>query len=227
MGDDVPSSLKLNFGNSTFDWLVGQDGNTEYTSDGYQFTGSDSGSGWSINWDVMASGSESLQAITASYTVMNTSLDTQYFSMYFTDPINMMSSSSLVGGSIGGYVMDLNGDGATLESDGPIYMGFVDASNFDPLNGDIVGELLSNVSLSVGGYLTGNLSPESFGNVPSIPGQVGPGIESNIGFALNFVLSPGDAAGFTGSFVARIPSPATAGLLGIAALCGRRGRRRK
>ena len=228
--DDVPSSLKLHFGNETFDWLVGQDGNTEYTDNGYIFSGNDFGSGWNLNWEVMASGSEFVQSITSTFSVINTTNSTQLYTLYFAEPVMMTSTSSLVGGSVGGYVVDLNGDGAFLQSassSDSIYSGFVDASESGPLNEDIVGRLLTGASLEVGGFFTGNFTPESFGNVPSIPGQSGPGIEDNIGFGLTFALSAGDAAGFSASFAARIPGPGTAGLLGIAALCGRRRRRRK
>ena len=228
--EDVPGSLRLNFGNDSFNWLVGQDGQTEYTDDGYVFTGNDYGSGWNMNWEVMASGSDFVQSISATFSIINTSSTTQYYSLYFSEPVMMQTGSSLVGGSVGGYVADLNGDGAMLASNSSsdaIYSGFVDASAFDPLNGDIVGELLQGSSLSVGNFLTGSFSPESFGNVPTIPGQAGPGIDENIGFGLNFSLSAGDAAGFSASFAAMVPGPATAGLLGIAGMCGRTRRRRK
>ena len=227
--DDAGGALKLNFGNDSFNWLVGQDGQTEYTDDGYVFSGNDYSSGWNMNWEVMSSGSEFIQSITATFSIINTTSSTQFYSLYFFDPVMMTTPDSLVGGSVGGYVVDINGDGAMLSSGGAgsaIYSGFVDASEFDPLNGDIVGQLLQNSTLEVGSYLTGNLTSESFGNVPTIPGQEGPGIDENIGFGLMFELSAGDAAGFSASFAARVPGPATVGLLGVAGLFGGRRRRR-
>jgi len=229
LADDTGGTLKLNFGNDSFNWLVGQDGQTEFTDDGYVFSGNDYGSGWNMNWEVMSSGSEFIQSITATFSIINTSSSTQLYSLYFYDPVMMETASSLVGGSVGGYVVDINGDGAFIsaaDSTSSIYRGFVDATEFNPLNGEVVGELLSGSSLEVGNYLTGNFTPESFGNVPTIPGQAGPGIDENIGFGLVFELSAGDAAGFSASFAARVPGPATVGLLGVAGLLGTRRRRR-
>ena len=73
LADDTGGTLKLNFGNDSFNWLVGQDGQTEFTDDGYVFSGNDYGSGWNMNWEVMSSGSEFIQSITATFSIINTS----------------------------------------------------------------------------------------------------------------------------------------------------------
>ena len=227
--DRAPGALKLNFGTETFGWLVGEDGSTEFENGGYTFSGSDTGTGWMIDWNVMASGSEVLTSIVASLNVMNTSSTTQAYSIFFDDLIPLSGQNSFVGGSVGGMVIDLNGNGATLSSltgKHSIYTGFVDATGYDPLTANIVGSLLTGESIEAGSFLAASFTPESFGNVPTIPGQTGPGIKSNVGFGLEFTLSAGDTAGFTASFAARVPSPGAVGLLGIAGLFGTRRRRR-
>jgi hypothetical protein len=226
---EAPGALKLNLGTETFGWLVGEDGATEFTDNGYHFSGHDTGTGWSIDWNVMASGSELLTSIVSSLNVVNHSNSEQTYTIYFSDLVPLASQGSLVGGSIGGMVVDLNGDGATLSAVSPtdsIYSGFVDATAFDPFAGNVVGSLLAGQSITAGSFLAESFESESFGDFPAIPGQVGPEIESNVGFGLSFTLSAGDTAGFTAAFAAQIPSPGMFGLLGIAGIFGRRRGRR-
>lgn len=226
--NEAPGALKLNFGSETFGWLVGEDGTTEYTDNGYTFSGHDMGSGWSIDWNVMASGSDILTSIVSSLNVMNLSSTEQTFTIYFSDLIPLSSTGSLVGGSIGGMVVDLNGNGATLSAASPtdaIYTGFVDATAFDPLAANVVASLLEGQSITAGSFLAESFESESFGQFPTIPGQIGPEINSNVGFGLSFTLSAGDTAGFSAAFVAQIPAPGAAGLLGLATMIGRRRRR--
>ena len=227
--DDNPGSVSLRFGDATFDWLVGEDGHTEYTETGYEFTGIDSGSGWSLSWNLMASGSAMMESLVTNFVVVNTSSETQTFTIYQSGVISDAMSSSLIGGSVAGSVSDFNGNGATVAAVSPtssVYFAYVDATDTSPFNGTVVGNLLTGASASSGSFLTGNLDTESFGSIPTLPSDPGPAIDTNIGIGLEFTLTAGDSASFTASFVAAVPGPAPFGLAGIAGLF-LRGRRRR
>ena len=72
LAEDNPGSVSLQFGDATFNWLVGEHGSTEYTDTGYEFNGSDLGSGWAMSWNMMASGSALAESLVANFVVTNT-----------------------------------------------------------------------------------------------------------------------------------------------------------
>ena len=160
----------------SLDWEAGLDGQFSWTNDGYNFTGSDSGSGWAMQWNMLASGTASAESIVTSFTVINTGSTTETFYLHFHQAImGDYATGSLVGGSIAGTFTDLNGNGVSVSalSGGSIYSALVDTT--DPLtDGTIVGTLLDGQQGSASGFGSGNFLSESFGNVPSIPGANGP-----------------------------------------------------
>ena len=227
--DGVDSGIQINTLNDTFNWLVGEDGNTQYTDNGYAFNGISNQGNFSFSWNVTSSESDLVQSVLAGFSITNLSSSTQTYRIYLTDLISVPSTKSLVGGSIAGTVTDLNGDGATLsavDEASSIYGGFIDAMNFDDFDGNVVGSLLTGDSVASGAFLSNTFNPEAFGDFPTLPGQAAPGISSNIGIMLTFDLSEGDSAAFTTSFVAQIPSPGPMALL-ISSIFGMGRRSRK
>ncbi|MCP4833672.1 MAG: hypothetical protein GY895_02815 [Phycisphaera sp.] len=210
----------------SLDWEAGLDGQFSWTNDGYNFTGSDSGSGWAMQWNMLASGTASAESIVTSFTVINTGSTTETFYLHFHQAImGDYATGSLVGGSIAGTFTDLNGNGVSVSalSGGSIYSALVDTT--DPLtDGTIVGTLLDGQQGSASGFGSGNFLSESFGNVPSIPGANGPAIDSNFGVLLAFDLSAGDTAAFTTSMAIATPAPGALAMFGIAGLSRRRRR---
>ena len=182
-----------------------------------------------MSWNMMASGSALAESLIANFVVTNTSSSTQTFTLYQTMEVSSPLSGSLVGGSVSGAVSDFNGNGATAAAVSPsdsIYFAFVDATDVDPFDGTIVGNLLTGESATSGSFLTGTFDSDSFGDFPTLPSDPGPAINTNMGIGLEFTLTAGDSAAFTASFVASIPGPAPFGLAGIAAFLHRGKRRR-
>jgi len=224
---EVPGgSVGLMTQGQSLDWEAGLDGQFSWTNDGYNFTGSDSGSGWAMQWNMLASGTASAESIVTSFTVINTGSTTETFYLHFHQAImGDYATGSLVGGSIAGTFTDLNGNGVSVSalSGGSIYSALVDTT--DPLtDGTIVGTLLDGQQGSASGFGSGNFLSESFGNVPSIPGANGPAIDSNFGVLLAFDLSAGDTAAFTTSMAIATPAPGALAMFGIAGLSRRRRR---
>lgn len=206
-------------------WEAGVDGQFSWTEDGYSFNGSGSGSGWAVQWNMLASGGAA-ESIVTSFTVINTGSTTETFVLSFQQAImGDYSTGSLVGGSTAGTFTDLNGDGVTVSalSGGSIYSAVVDFT--DPFSGGTtVGTLLDGSQGSASGFGSGNFLPESFGSVPSIPGANGPAIDSNFGVLLAFDLSAGDTAAFTTSMAIATPAPGALAMFAIAGLSRRRRR---
>jgi MYXO-CTERM domain-containing protein len=212
-------------GSST--WSTEQYGETDWNEDGYHFSGSDVSAGWSVNWS-MLSASSSTQSLILNFTVTNTSALEQTFYLFATDLLNSpIMGSSLVGGSVSGTYTDLNGDGVMVSApeSGSIYTAFVDATTFDPFDGMVVGTLLDGATGSAGNFLSGNFEGSSFGDFPTIPGQMGPEALLNYGMLLEFTVSAGDTVGLTSSMAIATPAPGALALLCLAGVCGRRRRR--
>jgi hypothetical protein len=210
-------------------WYAGIDGQFSWTDDGYNFNGSGSGSGWAVQWDMLASGAAG-ESIVANVTVMNTSSITETFYIYLSDDINGdYSGGSLVGGSVAGTFTDLNGNGVTVSSPtttpaDSIYNAFVDGSASDIFAGTTVGTLLEGASGSATSFFSGTFAGESFGDFPTIPGGIGPAINTNFGILLGFQLTAGDTAAFTTSMAIATPAPGVLAMFGIAGLSRRRRR---
>ena len=104
--DAVNSGIQIRTLNDTYDWLVGEDGNTQYTRDGYAFSGISNQDNFSLSWNVTSSESDLVQSVLAGFSLTNTSSSSQTYRIYLTDLIAFPSSESLVGGSIAGTVTD-------------------------------------------------------------------------------------------------------------------------
>ncbi len=224
---DFVGSVGLSTGTGSSSWSAGAYGQTDWNEDGYHFTGSDSSAGWNASWSMMSSSSAG-QSLILNFTVTNTSAMEQTFFLFAADPLNSpIIGSSLVGGSISGTYTDLNGDGVQVSApeSGSIYTAFVDASTFDPFDGLVVDTLLDGATGSAGNFLSGNFDGTSFGDFPTIPGQMGPEALVNYGMLLEFTVSAGDTVGLTSSMAIATPAPGALALLGLAAICGRSRRR--
>lgn len=220
-------SIQLETQGQTMRWDTGLDGSTEWASDGYSFTGGEFGSGWGINWEMLAS-TATAQSLLANFTVMNLSSETQTFTLFITDSVaEIYGDGSLVGGSVAGTYTDLNANGVSISSvdGGAIYTAFVDATEIDPFDGTVVGSLLDDASGSAGLFQSGTFGESAFGDFPVLPGQSIGGADTNYGFAIEFTLSAGDTAGFTASMAIATPAPGAVALLGVSGLIGRRRRR--
>lgn len=153
--------------------------------------------------------------ISNSFNVTNLLVGTQTFIITLstvTGPIG--APTTLTGGSAQGGVTDANGDGATLSTSGgsAFYTSLLDGADFVALYAD-------PSSVSVGGFLSGNLSPlEDFGTpIPSFPG---PAVANSIGIRFQFDLTGTDRATGSGVFVVEpiVPEPGTGLLLGFGLL---------
>ncbi len=211
-------------GDQAVSWHTGTDGTTSWTEDGYSFSGADSGDGWMIQWDILSSGSD-IRSMLIQYTIINTGSSTQNFQISMTDALGAsFNAGTLTGGSIAGTFTDLNGDGVGISArdDASIYSAFLDRT--DSSAGTVVGTLLDDASATASSFFSGTFANESFGNVPQVPGHEGPAALESFGVLLDFELTAGDTAGFTGTMAVAAPTPGALALLGIA---GMRQRRRR
>ena len=205
-------------------WIAGEDGATEWLDGGYQFSGSDSSSGWNVNWDMLGASGVN-DSLTLNFTVTNLSSTTQTFFLFATQEIDALEST-LAGGSIAGSFTDLNGDGVTVSSvaGDSIYTGFYDATAFDPFDGTVIATLLDDTTASAGSFLSGNYDAAAFGDFPVIPGQAAGNVDFNFGIALRFDVSAGDTAAFTSSMAVAVPGPGALALMGLVGMHCRRRR---
>ena len=184
----------------------------ELNGDGsYHFSGEASMMGmWMLTYDVSAIEDP---VINAQIGFVNTSSVTQSFVIAASIPIfPQVLPSSLIGGSFGGSVTDLSGDGnafvSTVGMGTPMYQGEIDGTGVLPI-------YPHSTSFSVASpYGTANIPAIQAGApIPSLPG---PAALSSIGITHKFTLTPGDSVSFTSVFVVEpIPEPATMGLLGL------------
>lgn len=219
-------SIQLQTQGQTHHWETGLDGSTDWTSQGYSFTGDDFGSGWGINWEMLAS-TATAQSLIANFTVINTSSSSQTFQLFITDAVaTTYGAGSLVGGSVAGSFTDLNANTVNVASidGGSIYTAFVDATDTDPFDGTVVGNLLTGATGSAGLFQTGTFGESAFGDAPILPSQTIGGASINYGFILEFTLSAGDTAAFTASMAIATPAPGALAVFGLAGLTRRRRR---
>jgi hypothetical protein len=150
--------------------------------------------------------------VSNSFAVTNLLAGTQTFTITLSAPTGPIGAPNTVtGGSAQGGVTDANGDGATLSTAGigtSFYTSLIDGS-------DYVGLYNDPASVTVGGFLSGNLSPlEDFGT--PIPNLVGPPVAASIGLRFQFDLTGLDRATGSGVFVVEpVPEPATGLLLAL------------
>ncbi len=218
--------IRLVSGSESVTWIAGVDGSTDWSDGGYGFSGSGFGNGWGINWNMLST-TDAAQSILGNFRVTNTSSETQTFFLFVTEAVaTEYGAGSVVGGSIAGTYTDLNGNGVTVSAvdGGSIYSAFLDATDYDPFNGTVVGSLLDGASGSAGSFLSGTFGGTAFGDAPTLPSEVIGGAAINFGFVIEFTLSAGDTAGFTGSMAIATPAPGALAILGLAGLARRRRR---
>ncbi len=219
-------SISLNAGNQSVTWTAGVDGTTEWSGSGYEFSGSDSGSGWSINWQMLAN-TASAQSVIGNYTIINTSSETQTFQLWVNDPVAIeYGAGSVVGGSVAGTFTDLNGNGVTVSAvdGGSIYTALVDTYGEFFGGGTVVGSLLDDATGHAGTFLSGTFDQSAFGDYPILPSQTIGGATHDFGFVIKFTLSAGDSAGFTASMAIATPAPGALAIFGLGGLARRRRR---
>jgi hypothetical protein len=170
--------------------------------------------------------------VTNNFTVVNTTLVAQVFTVSVTSPIAPVLPTSLMRGSIGVTITDegpLDGnddtDGsASLTSFGgvAVYRAYLDGVQV----GGATDLLDDPYSLSCTPFNCSTTDSDNFG----IPVRIaGPGATTSMGITVQFLLSPGDSASVTSVFnIIPVPEPTTAvtfglGLLGLA-IAGRRRR---
>lgn len=114
----------------------------------------------------------------------------------------MVTGMTVRGGSIAGSVTDSSGDMALLSAPmgGAVYTSFVDNL---PFPGS--GLMVAPFSVAVPRFETREVGPAIFG--APIPALAGGPVTTNIGITLTFVLSPGDTAELTSTFVVQSANP--------------------
>ena len=179
---------------------------------GYQFSGNANMMNmWSLTYDVTAVEDP---VINAQIGFVNNSSMTQQFVISSSIPITpALLPSSLIGGSFGGSVTDVSGDGNAVVSTvmgSPMYHGEIDGAGVLPLYSHPTSFTVSSA------YDTVNI-PSVNSGLP-IPSTPGPAALNTIGITHIFTLTPGDSVSFTSVFVAEvIPEPGTVSLIAASA----------
>lgn len=160
-------------------------------------------------------------SVLAVWGIVNLTDEIQTFTYTVTAPVDPpITTNTMYGGSMSGSFStdaDANGILSTVYPD-PLYHGLIDSVGWlqlYPDNGDPNSwEVGPNESFSI---------PDVSAGLPGPTLTNGPAL-TDIGIRFTFMLTPGDAAAFTGNFVVT-PEPATICLLGFGALCLIRKRR--
>ncbi len=173
---------------------------------------------WNLTWDMTVDTDPFVNGV---FGLTNVSGMTQTFILNVTLPIAPpVTPSSLIGGSVGGSVTDVNGGGGTVANAGaaPLFDGLIDGVSALP----IITAPFSFSAPFPGG--TANIPATNVGLPgPTIPG---PAALSTIGINHTFTLTPGDTVSLTSFFQVVIPEPASLGLLACGSvLIGLRRRR--
>lgn len=182
----------------------------------WSYGGSMSNAGGSLEYSLYA---DPDPVLGFDFSFWNTSEETQAFSVVVTLPVAVWANATTIGASIGGSVTDANSDGDALLSsisNGPVFNGLIDGAAWLPL--------FEGISVTAP-YAGGTTIISDVDGLPG-PSKPGPlGVDFTISITLDFNLTPGDRASFTGVFIVEyVPAPSAALLLVGGALLGRRRR---
>jgi hypothetical protein len=173
-------------------------------SDGtFDYSGSQSTTGWALSWDVTAKPDPFIDAV---FGVTNNTGGVQTYSIIFTLPVTPAIPNATAGASVIGN-LTVNTGGGTLGHSGTtaMFTTLIDGVPYDTLL-----PFDSSVTLAFGSGSTGS---DDFG-LPALD-QPAPAVNTSIGIQLTFTLTPGDSASFTGRFeVIPVPEPMRALLAG-------------
>lgn len=194
-------------------------GSSTATPDVFNYQGNviDGAGAWTLGWNFNASNNQGgNKAFTAgNYVIQNLSDHAIVFELTVSLPVALLGST-VYGGSVSGG-LTTTGPGFISSLDGPLWTGSTGAS--------LIGTLFNppfDVTRNDPG--SSSLGFDSFGNpIPSLPG---PNLASDLKITFAFLLGANSSASFTSVFVAQIPAPGAAALLGLAGLAGI-GRRRR
>jgi hypothetical protein len=156
--------------------------------------------GWSLSMD-------SDPFVTNNFTITNTSVSTQTYTLGTTIGISPAIPNGAMQGSIGFTLTDNNANGATLVTSGTsIYKGMIDGNVartlWDPSTSFTI-PFASTSSSTYFGFPTRETAPES--------------VDTTIGILITFSLTSGDSVAFTSNFdvqPAPVPVPAAVWLFG-------------
>ena len=155
--------------------------------------------------------------VDAFYSIKNTMGTTRTIASHSSCPRGARSRATLTSGSLSGELTNTTGGTATLATYGglPIMQTYIDGNAWQPLLSS------PQAFTAVGAGTTVNVPANaqvSFGDLITTVAYPNP-ITTSIEIVLNFSLTPGALAGFTGSFVV-VPEPSSIALMamGIAAV---------
>lgn len=190
----------------------------------YRVVGGVTTSSWSMSFELQF---DPDPFVSSSFTIQNLGGVSTPFTVTVTAPSIALASPTSMTGSVSGTVGDGNGaidqfgNGATVQSQGngrPYYEALVDGLG--------VRTLLDAPRIDIAPLgLTRNINrPDPVQEPSDFLNEAGPAVASSIGIRNAFMLSGGDNASFTSTFLI-VPSPAGVGLLGLAGLAAARRRR--
>lgn len=194
-------------------------GSSTATPDVFNYQGSvlDGSGAWTLGWNFNASNNQGgNKAFTAgNYVIQNLSDHAIQFDLTISLPVALVGSA-LYGGSVSGG-LTTTADGFISSLQLPLWTGSTGASTI----GTLFNAPFSVVRDQAG---SSSLGADSFGS--PIPSLGGPALGSDLRITLSFLLGANSSASFTSVFVAQVPAPGAAALLGLAGIAAR-GRRRR
>jgi uncharacterized protein (TIGR03382 family) len=194
-------------------------GTSTATPDVFNYQGNvlDGAGAWTLGWNFNASNNQGgNKAFTAgNYVIQNLSNNAIAFNLTISLPVALLGST-VYGGSVSGG-LTTTGPGFISSIDGPLWVGSTGASTIGTLYNNPFNVTRTDPGSSSLGF-------DSFGApIPSLPG---PNLGSDLKITFSFLLGANSSASFTSVFIAQIPAPGAAALLGLAGLAGV-GRRRR
>lgn len=207
-----------------FDMSIGQTqiswtdsfGVAQANSSLWGYTGQRSSSAGGLTYSVVA---DPDPVLGFDFTFSNDTDTTQSFNVVMTLPVTPWPGETKIGALIGGSVTDANANGhAVLSSvnNSSIFTGSIDGATWLPLMSDVLVEVPNAGGTS---FIT---------DIDGLPGPTKTGptvVDSHLTIELNFQLTAGDEASFSGMFIVEyVPAPAGTLLLFGAGFIGRRRR---